>query len=339
MITENILKEWYTENASRRYPLATLVPEEGFTPTGLDDDGQVLPNSLLIGLQMTVPRSMLAARPAGSESIYDSLADEYRIYLSSVVITLDRVEITFTTKSGKNVAQAIWSPSVELQGLPVHGVPIAPIPVPEDENIGVDRISGFVFLGPDSMWQQSAGVYTYTNSNIVNSMVHEACIGVDAGDHVTGLVVNGERLTGDITIKAGESVQLNVDTSTNTITVGFNVSQAEGIQNQQQLVTAVSSSYGEPVVSINNVKPDSSGNFTLSSPDGSLSMTELDNGLAIQSTVGEECCDKDALTGLLENVQTLNEKVGREDAFLQAVEQVVNALQNELGYLKMSALQ
>jgi hypothetical protein len=92
-------------------------------------------------------------------------------------------------------------------------------------------------------------------------------------------------------------------------------------------------------VSINNIKPDLNGNFTVDSPDGSIAVSGLDYGIALQSNVGAECCGKEELSGLLENVQTLNEKFGREDAFLQAVEENVNALQNELGYLKMTALQ
>ena len=339
MITENVLKEWYTENASRRFPLATLVPEGSIVPTGLDDAGQGFPDSLLIGMQMIVPRSMLAARPAGSTYPYDSLADEYRIYLSSVVITLEKVEMTFSTKSGKDVAKAVWSPSLELQGLPVHGVQIVPLPVPEDANIGTNKINGFVFLGPDGMWKNSAGVYRYSGDNIYNSMVSESCIAADADDRVTGIVVNGERLTGDVTIEAGENVHLDVNTTTNTLTVSLAVDQVEGIQNKSELIASMSDIYGRPIVSINNIKPDLNGNFTVDSPDGSIAVSGLDYGIALQSNVGEECCGKEELSGLLENVQTLNEKFGREDAFLQAVEENVNALQNELGYLKMTALQ
>ena len=339
MITENVLKEWYTENASRRFPLATLVPEGAVIPTGLDNAGQVLPNSLLIGIQMIVPRTMLAARPAGSTYPYDSLADNYRIYLSSVVITLDKVEIVFSTKSGKNVAKAVWSPSLELQGLPVHGVQIAPIPVTDDDNIGTNKISGFVFLGPDSMWKASAGVYMYSGDNIYNSMVSESCIGVDADDHVTGIIVDGERMTGDITIVAGDNVHLDVDTTNNILTVSFAADQIDGIHNVSELIESVSEVYGEPIVSINNIKPDINGDFTIESPDGTVGITELDNGIALQSSTGEECCDKSALDPLLENVQALNEKFGREDTFLKSVEENVNALQNELSYLKMTALQ
>ena len=314
MITENVLKEWYTENASRRFPLATLVPEGSIVPTGLDDAGQGFPDSLLIGMQMIVPRSMLAARPAGSTYPYDSLADEY-------------------------VAKAVWSPSLELQGLPVHGVQIVPLPVPEDANIGTNKINGFVFLGPDGMWKNSAGVYRYSGDNIYNSMVSESCIAADADDRVTGIVVNGERLTGDVTIEAGENVHLDVNTTTNTLTVSLAVDQVEGIQNKSELIASMSDIYGRPIVSINNIKPDLNGNFTVDSPDGSIAVSGLDYGIALQSNVGEECCGKEELSGLLENVQTLNEKFGREDAFLQAVEENVNALQNELGYLKMTALQ
>lgn len=341
MISENVLKEWYTENAARRFPLAQPVPEEGgsIIPTGLDDFGQALPNSLLVGLQMIVPRSMLATREAGSGLPYDSLADQYRIYLSSVVITMDKVELVFSTVSGKQVARAVWSSLTEIQGIPVHGVAISPIPVVDDANIGTNKISGFVFLGPDSMWTMGAGVYQFSGDNIYSSMVSESCISADDDGHVTGLVVNGERLTGDITIVAGDNVRIDVDVPTSTLTFNFAAEQVDGIHNTRELVGAVSDVYGAPIISINNVKPDSEGNFTISSPDGTIGMTALDHGIALESLSGDECCDKSDLDTALENIQVLNEKAGRLDAFLESVENNVNELQNELGYMKMSNLQ
>ena len=172
MITENVLKEWYSENASRRFPLAQPVPQAGTRPSGLDDNDKALPNALLVGMQLTVPRTMLATREAGSNLPYDSMANNYRIYLSRVVISLTRVELTFTTVSGVDIASAVWTPTGEIQGLPVHGVAITPLAT-NDANIGSNNIFGYVFLGPDAMWKKNVGVYTFSGPNIYNSMISE----------------------------------------------------------------------------------------------------------------------------------------------------------------------
>lgn len=336
MITENVLKEWYTENASRRFPLSVTSPNDGNVPTGLDDEGKTLPNSLLVGLQMFVPRSMLATREAGSTLPYDSLANQYRVYISSVAITLSRVEIVFSTVSGSDIARAVWTPTSEMTGLPVHGVAIAPLAT-DDVNIGSTKISGFVFLGPDSMWAPHAGVYTFTGGNIYNSMVSESCISCDDDGRITGLVVNGTPLTGEIELVAGDNARL--EATGNELHVSFAGDASDGITSRDELIQAIAQLYGQPVIAINGAYPDGNGDFTVSCPDGSMSVTSLGHGLAILSLKGSECCDKSALMGMASNIQELNVKEGRLETLFKAMEGVVNALQNELAYLKLSANQ
>ena len=319
MITENVLKEWYTENASRRFPLATLVPdgEGSVAPTGLDDEGKTLPNSLIVGMQLCVPRTMLATREAGTTLPYDALADSYRIYLKTVIITLARVEITFATVSGEEIAEAVWTPSTEIGNLPVHGVAIAPLPT-TDSNIGSTKISGYVFLGPDAAWGPHAAVYSFTGSNIYNSMVSESCIAADADNRVTGLVVNGTSLTGEIEIVAGDNTKLSA--TGNELRIDFAGDTAEGITSRAELIAAIVELYGDPVLTINNVTPDANGNFSIDSSDGSISVATIDHGVSLTSTVGSECCDKDSLMGMATNIQTLNTKTGRIEAMLRSME-------------------
>jgi len=333
MISENVLKEWYTENASRRFPLATLVHDGNVAPTGLDDMGRTFPNSLIVGLQLLVPRTMLATREAGSTLPYDSLANDYRIYLKKVVVSVTRVEIVFATVSGSEIAKAVWSPATEIAGLPVHGVAIAPLAT-ADTNIGVNKVSGYVFLGPDMLWSMSAGTYSFTGDNIYNSMVSESCISADDDGKLTGLYVNGQYLTGDITFVEGENISLSV--TGNVVTVGFAADPLSGPANTSQLIAALTADLGQPIQTINGVRPDAAGGFTLSSPDGTIGAEALDHGVALSSNAGDEAVDKETLSGQLENVQTLNAKAGRLEAFVSAIETTVNALQNELGFLKMS---
>jgi hypothetical protein len=333
MLSENVLKEWYTENASRRMPLATLVAENNVVPSGLDDAGQLLPESLLVGLQLYVPRTMLATREAGSTLPYDQLANEYRIYLSSVVIATSRVEMTFSTVSGADIAQAIWTPTTEMQGIPVHGVQVAPLPT-NDENIGSSKVSGFVFFGPDSMWREQVGIYRYTGNNIYSSMISESCINCIGPDIVTGLVVNGTTLHGEIGIVAGDNVDINVQG--NNIDLAFAGGLDTGITTRQELVQAVVDTYGNPILTINGVLPDGNGNYTFSSPDGVLSFSNIDHGIAVVNLKGSECCDKSALDNILSNIQADNEKMGRLNNFMQALSANMNDLQNALAYLKMT---
>lgn len=338
MITENVLKEWYTENASRRFPLATPVPVAGTRPSGLDDNGNALPNALIVGMQLTVPRTMLATREAGSTLPYDSLADNYSIYIRQVVISLTRVEITFATVSGDDVASAVWTPTGEIQGLPVHGVAITPIPS-SDPNIGENNVFGYVFLGPDSVWTQHAGIYTYSGANIYNSMVSESVIAVDDANRVTGIIVNGTKLYGDITFVAGENVRMTTPED-NTLQIDFaGELEDNGIQTRDELVEEIVKLYGTPVLTINGISPAGGGDYSIAPADDCILISSVQHGITISAACGEECCDQSVLSGLSGNIQTLNTKTARLDSFLKSTAAAVNALQNELAYLKMTANQ
>lgn len=339
MITENVLKEWYSENASRRFPLATPVPVSGTRPSGLDDNGKALPNALLVGMQLTVPRTMLATRDLGSGLPYDSLANTYCIYLSRVVISLTRVELLFTTVSGEDIATAVWTPETEIAGLPVHGVPITPLRT-DDPNIGINNVFGYVFLGPDSMWSAHTGIYTYSDANIYNSMVSESVIAVDDANRVTGLIVNGEKMIGDITFVAGENVKFSVDTNNNEFKVDFAGDLDDtGIQNREELIEAIKETYGDPVMSIDGVFADGDGEYTIEPADECIHISAVQHGITITAGCGDSCCDRSVISGLSGNVQELNVKVARIGSFQRSVAAAVNALQNELAYLKMVANQ
>lgn len=337
MITENVLKEWYSENASRRFPLAQPVPQTGTRPSGLDDNDKALPNALIVGMQLTVPRTMLATREAGSNLIYDSMANNYRIYLSRVVISLTRVEMTFTTVSGVDIASAVWTPTGEIQGLPVHGVAITPL-VTNDTNIGDNNVFGYVFLGPDAMWKQGAGIYTFTGPNIYNSMISESVIGTDNANRVTGLVVNGTRLYGDITFVAGNNVTLTP--SGNSLVVDFAGELDDtGFTTREELMEAIVDVYGDPVVSINGMCATGDGEFTIEPGDNCIVVSGVQHGITISATCGEPCCDQSVLADLTSNIQAINSKTARIDSFLKSTAAAINALSNELAYLKMTANQ
>lgn len=337
MITENVLKEWYSENASRRFPLAQPVSQTGTRPSGLDDNDKAIPNALLVGMQLTVPRTMLATREAGSNLPYDSMANTYRIYLSRVVISLTRVEMTFTTVSGVDIASAVWTPTGEIQGLPVHGVAITPLPT-NDSNIGSNNVFGYVFLGPDTMWKKNVGVYTFSGPNIYNSMISESVIGTDDANRVTGLIVNGTRLYGDITFVAGENVRMT--TSDNELLVEFAGDIDDlGITTREELLEEIIDVYGQPMISINGMYATGDGDFTIEPGDNCITVSGIQHGITISATCGEPCCDQSVLVELTGNIQALNSKAARIDSFLKSTAAAVNALSNELAYLKMTANQ
>ena len=112
-----------------------------------------------------------------------------------------------------------------------------------------------------------------------------------------------------------------------------------GITNREELLEEIIDVYGQPMISINGVYATGDGDFTIEPGDECITVSGIQHGVSISATCGEPCCDQSVLADLTGNIQALNSKASRIDSFLKSTAAAVNALSNELAYLKMTANQ
>lgn len=156
----------------------------------------------------------------------------------------------------------------------------------------------------------------------------------------TGLVVNGRLYTGMVTIEASDGV--SIETTDNSImfkAVNYSLPEENNdlIQTKEALITEIKNKYGQPIVSINGVPPNSKGNIVLAVEDP-LVLNSAEASITISDNEGSYCEDAPIITDsittqielLFDNVTALNERAGALDQTVQAIDNNVNILSAQM---------
>ena len=330
MISEATLKSWYEDNTSRPFPLADSVM----------DHNCPLPFPVLVGMTVSIPSTMLENET--------TISSEYTLHVSSVVITT--ADITVTVSAGTTpVARAITTMTDLLANDGSYGgYELAPLEVVNEDLIGV---AGRVFFGPAGLVQGMVGTYTMdTDAGLIDL----SCINAYP-DSFRGLSINGKMLTGNVTFVEGENVTLTLNN--NEITIGYVPPEIEGIASVDELIQKIVEHYGQPILSINGAVPNGNGELIIA-PSGStsgesgesggleedadscVSIETIDHGIVLSNPCATPCCDKETyLASIANTINELNIRAARLSSYLTSVSTNMNALQNELGILKLGIKQ
>lgn len=324
MITENILRTWYAENAVRKHP----VHEDA---SALDDDGKYLPDGLIVGMELSVPSTMSSVSGG-----LPSIVTNYHPHLGRVIITATEVRVDIEAGEAGVVATATALVRDIPDYLGSRAFPLVPV---ANDNTDVEGVGGFIVFGPPESFLEASGEYVFSynsTTNSSNSSLSLECVHVYP-ESVRSINVGNNRLTGDIILEEGENTEISVDPVTNTITIGFPEDLVDGITDREGLIQALTDVFGEPICRINGVTPGDDGDFSLSvMENGCVRIEQQGHGLVLSNPCATPCCDKSSLEAILANIQTLNSRYGRLYSYLTETSNILNNMQNELSVLKMS---
>jgi len=318
MITTEILRAWFSENAIRAFPLDEAA-------TRIDDDNErALPDALLVGMELMIP-SPMAVTDGGT-----GLETPLHIpYLSRVVISEAELSVTVAA-GGVDVARAVIDTG-SLSNDDPRGFALASL---ETGDPDYDGVGGKIFFGPPAGFLGQGGVYTFSGppqTGISLDCVHSY------PEHLRALLIGGERLTVYVVLEEGPNVSLDYNPDTGTVTVSYMPDPADGILNREDLIDAITDRFGRPVCSINGIPPDAEGDFeVLTASGGCVAIDHVDHGIVISNPCASPCCDKTVMDTLMADIQGLNARHARLHSYLLAATTAVNTLQNELAILKTS---
>jgi hypothetical protein len=325
MITEGILTSWYSDNASRSFPLAESAT------AGIDDSGKKLPDCVLVGLELSIPSTMTAIV---EPSTVPGIISEYHPFLSEVLISGQEIRVEVSAGTAGPVA-AVTVPLASLEDFtnPL-GFALSPLANDEPDVVGV---GGVLVFGPVSGFLSAQGLYRFSFAEGVNTA--NSLLALDFihpyPETIRSIGVDDVRLTGDVVIEAGENANISIDGD--TITIGFDPGEVEGIHSVTELIDRLVEIWGQPITAINGIRPDNTGQYRLEVPDnGCVQIEQADHGLRLSNPCASPCCDKNALEIIMDNIQTLNSRYGRLYAYLTEAAGNLNTLQNDLSILKMS---
>ena len=290
-----VLTEFFNENMSRQFPLDTAA-------TGISSDGSYrLPTELLVDACIMAPASLTASLFHLSRVTYDGqFATAYLGYDGETIGAMTSFPASSTSQT---VYFTLVYDSVE--------------------------INGSISCGMATPMDQKQGDWEFT---LAAGKFSDSCV-VPAPEALSGIVVDGVRYTGDVTLVAGENMVITAADVGGNWELTFTTSLPSLMLNPDAFQTAVVDRLvadgGYPVSSINTITPDNAGNITIKGGDG---MT-VDTGtysITVNNQNNTPCCTKSSMDVIIANTDQLNQRVGILRSFQQQLDNRLNMMSSLL---------
>lgn len=309
-----LLQEFLDQNQHRGYPLTDAA-------SGRDvNDAFTISQSFMVDMNLNVPAT----------------SDMNGFFVSSILVRSMSIDVTVsymkpdTSIITMGTFQDITIPS-DLNA--VYQMSVDKQPLQADSEM--EASTGFLTVGRTDEAFDRPGYYEFTHSSaeLLSSVVHGGLIGVKR------ILVDNDAFTGDVVLKEGDGVTMEtaVDASTGKTIITISAAPDDSItlNNDTDVFNALVAYFGTPVTSVNSIKPDATGDFTLTGLDCTL-LEGLPAGLSMKNPCSKPCCDKDYLDGAYQGLNELNQKCARLVAFYTEVRTSVNAMQNKLAMLQLN---
>jgi len=191
--------------------------------------------------------------------------------------------------------------------------------------------TGQVTIGDASTTAALAGSWSfdYANSHISSARISQGL------RNVQYISVNNRLFTGEVKLKEGANVTLDVDTQdvggTDVTTITINASLPADatvldLQDDTDVLNALIAQYGIPILTVNGLNPDGSRNFTITGGDCTV-VENNTNGVTISNPCASPCGDEDTQADqLLDSISNLDLRYARLNSNLSETGKEVNDL-------------
>lgn len=287
-----LLLEWPNENSHRYYP---------FDPPA----GNSVPTALILDLGIIATTNL----PDNS--------GESTTYISQIVT--DGVHIRFY------LAADVSGATIDFGCVAIVDVGAAVGTRTNFKYAGQGFVfEGFIVTGDTSVTAQMSATTVLDASS---GKLYTGCI-QHMSQWLAGVQIGDQTLSGLITLEAGAGVELGVEG--NSIIVrctGTDLPPDTTITSDSELFARLVSTFGAPITQINGKTPDAYGNISITSADTKTLLVETSNGVVtLKNLAAESCCSQNDIATLVSNIDSLNERVGVLDQFLNQVQTNLNVL-------------
>ena len=300
------MNEWCDENSHRQFPLADAS-------TGKDVTGEyTIPTAFLVDMILAVPVA------------YDTA----KFYVKSLVVRrlFVDIEIGYDDGTARSVGWARNIPQSSVR----NGV-YAINSVSQSVEPDLEMLTGAVVIGDASNIVEEPGVYSFDPSE---AYIHGGVVTVGLAC-VQSLQSGAHVLTGNLVLKEGTNVSLEVNVSDNSITINTVGNQTpEGdtptvIGSDDDIIDALTEKYGEPIVTINGKKPTGAGDFKVTGAD-CTSVGVGSSNITVSNPCASPCCDKSMLTDVYGVLSQLNIRYAVLESYYQNMGTTVNQMQSRM---------
>lgn len=301
------LPEFLNDNAHRAYPFNASVNDNGVPPALILDLGIIATEEL----------------PNNS----DSTDNNNVTYISKIVTDGVHIRFYMSALIGGVPVDFGCVATADASASPYSRIELATV-VNSSYNI---IFEGFIVLGDLSLLTKLPPVITL---DAAAGRIYTGCI-QHMTQWVAGLNVNGQILSGIVTLEAGPGVDFEVDLTTNTVKIGCSGAippENSIIIDDTTLLREITNLYGTPISTINSVAVNG-GDWTISTAEGDGLSVEINNdahSITITNELAEACCGKEDIEYIVNNISALNERVGILQAFHTQLETNLNSLSAQM---------
>lgn len=297
--------EWLSANSQRNYPLSESA-------TGKDTTGAfVLPPDVLTSLIWSTHES--------------DTTDSTKFHLSNVVVLSGSIILGFGY-DGTTIATVTVLNSTHTENTLYKMV-----------GSGADFFDSVIKITVgklDNVLQQPAGSWTF---DVAGGRLEPTVIRPDVRS-ISSVVIKNQQSTSapiqdEIELAAGSNIKLTVSTVAGVQQVRIDAISGEGLIDSCE---CAGQSSGTPIRTINNIGPDTSGNFTLLG-DACLQLTAIANGQQLTDSCAQPCCGCAELEVITQATQTIQNKLSSLDNYSQQLGAVIQQLQNTILVSKIGA--
>ena len=290
--------EWLNANSQRSYPLAEFATKVDTTGTF------TIPDSLILGLYLPI-HSGIVAYP-----------ENFYVKSMSVFATGLNLEIGYWNgSSGVTVATSTiaFSAHSEYKTYSLAG-----------EGDFVDCFGKVVFGKLDELSPLPAGSYEFSFSagQLDTDAIRPMIRGVSSLSIVNGTATS-KRMQGDVTFIAGTNMSISAGGTSGNYTITFNAISGAGLNVDCNCVD--DNTLDACIRTINGIKPDGNGNFTLVGDD-CLTLSAIQNGIQLTDVCSKPCCGCTELQAVTNDLARFGDAATSLTNFLNRLEGSVNRM-------------
>jgi len=314
-----VLEEFLDLNLHRSYPLTD-------ESAGQDNTGSfTIPTSLMSDIYLCVPNI-----PGIDVTKFFIENITIRRFFIDISLGYDDSSVTNPVGVFKNISTSA----------PMHSTyPLVPTEFQSgDAFTPIYHMTGQIIIGDTAESIRHLGSWSFSQTNPTNSSFIVPTRVARGLLNVQYISINGRLFTGDVKLREGTNVSMEVETetingtveTTVTISASLNASASTQLNNDQDVLDALVSLYGQPIQSINGMKPDAARNFNIFGLDCTTVSTET-NRVTISNPCATPCCDEDTnVAALLDAISNLNLRYSQLINFFDGTASSVNNIQNKL---------
>lgn len=267
--------QWISQHATQSYPLTDQAYAQSVF-------GKQLPMSFLLDVQIRVPKRYISQL-------------KQTFYIHSVINTLD----TYTVVVGCHVTDGDDFPCLYAYGISKeldagssmqdrYYILVSDIQkVPSIHKDMVSKLTGCVYVG-STKGQDVPSISLPYEQGAISPVCVQSAAGLDA------LVVNGKSIQGVVKFRAGNGIKLDTHQSDSVTVIDISIdsdSLYTGASTVQQAVQQIKAALGNPVLAINGVTPNQSGQLTIAGLDCvRLDVSANNTAITISNPCSKPCC-------------------------------------------------